>query len=256
MKIIIFIFAVLFLLSSNSPVNAQREVPENPDGYYDLMFNKMIQGYEYMAAGNEPFWYLDLDVEGNLVFNLASINEITTIPISEMTVTENENSISFSSEAKSFKAEFTLKDCFDDMSGNQYDYKVTITYQGTELYGCGNKLDGWALNDIFALIEIEGQPVKEMKLQNQPMIELHLRDKKIMGNDGCNTFNGGIIYAIFGKIKFNEGFVSTKMFCVENGGFEIKFYSALKSADSYTFKKLRLKFFSEGKEVLEFVKMD
>ena len=142
------------------------------------------------------------------------------------------------------------------MSGNQYDYKVTITYQGTELYGCGNKLDGWSLNDIFALVEIEGQPVKEMKLQNQPMIELHLRDKKIMGNDGCNTFNGGIIYAIFGKIKFNEGFVSTKMFCVENGGFEVKFYSALKSADSYTFEKLRLKFYKDGTEVLEFVKMD
>lgn len=256
MKKIIFLFAVLLLLAGNSMVNAQREVPENPDGYYELMFNKLINGNEYMASGNEPFWNLDLDLEGNLVFSALEINSPLTIPAADLKMSTRGKITSFSNSEHKFKVEFKRGKCFDDMSGNQFDYKVTVTYGEIKLTGCGNKLEGWILNDIFGLIEIEGESVRDMKLKNQVMIELHLKDKRIAGNDGCNSFSGSIIYAIFGKIKFNENFVSTKMFCVENGGFDIRFYNALKSADSYTFKKLRLKFYSGEKEVLEFVKMD
>ncbi len=256
MKKLILIFAFLIVLISFSSVSAQREVPENPDGYYELMFNKLISGNEYMASGNEPFWNLDIDTEGNLVFTRAEVNTPLTIPAADLKMSTRGKIISFSNSEQKFKVEFKRGKCFDDMSGNQFDYKVTVTYDGKKYSGCGNKLDGWVLNDIFALVEIEGKSVKNMKLNKQPMIELHLKDKKIMGNDGCNTFNGGIKYAIFNKIKFSDAFASTKMFCGENEGFETAFYQALKSADSYTFKKLRLKFYSGGKEVLEFVKMD
>jgi heat shock protein HslJ len=256
MKLINFTFAILLLLSVNSLVKAQREVPENPDGYYELMFNKLISGNEYMASGNEPFWNLDLDLEGNLVFSMAEVNTPITIPATDLKMSTRGKIISFSNNEQKFKVEFKRGKCFDDMSGNQFDYAVTVKYNDVIFKGCGNKLDGWILNDIFGLIEIGGESVRDMNLSKQVMIELHLKDKRIAGNDGCNSFSGGIKYAIFGKIKFNEGFSSTKMFCGENGGFETRFYSALKSADSYTFKKLRLKFFSGGKEVLEFVKMD
>lgn len=256
MKKIFFIFAVLLLIFNNNTVNAQREVPENPDGYYDLMFNKMIQGYEYMASGNEPSWNLDIDTEGNLIFTRAEINTPFSIPVSDLKMSTRGSKILFSNSDKKFKAEFKRGKCFDNMSGNQFDYKVIVTYDGTKFIGCGNKLNSWILNDIFALVEVEGKSIKDMKLNKQPMIELYLKDKRIAGNDGCNTFRGGIKYAILNKIKFNDEFASTKMFCGENNGFETTFYNALKSVDSYSFKKLRLKLFSGGKEVLEFVKMD
>lgn len=256
MKNLIFVFAISLLFLNFNSVIAQREVPENPDGYYELMFTKLINGNEYMASGNEPFWNLDLDLEGNLVFSALELNSPLTIPAADLKMSTFGKSILFSNSELKFKVEFKRGKCFDDMSGSQFDYKVTVTYGELKLYGCGNKLEGWILNDIFALIEINGNSVKDMKLNKQPMIELHLKDKKIMGNDGCNSFTGGIMYAIFGKIKFNEGFTSTKMFCVENGGFETLFYEALKSSDSYKFIKLRLKFYSGGEEVLEFVKMD
>lgn len=60
-----------------------------------------------------------------------------------------------------------------------------------------------------------------------------IKDGKISGDNGCNTFGGQVSIHENGMFKVSD-LISTKMFCVETAGLEMKFMDALRKAEKYT----------------------
>lgn len=114
------------------------------------------------------------------------------------------------------------------------------------------------INDIWAVENIQGTPF-EMESTNprakHPMLEVHVADKKILGNDGCNQFFGKLEKLTDTAIQFGA-IGGTKMACPD---MEIprKFTDGLAQTVRYKISDLKLYLFDEkGTEVLVFKKVD
>ncbi len=111
------------------------------------------------------------------------------------------------------------------------------------------------LHDIWALESIDGLPISSKKLSKIPYMEIHLNDKRIMGNDGCNEFSGNIESVDAKNIKFGM-LVSTKMAC-PNMALSNEVSKRLEKTRSYELQFLKLVFFDEkNKALMQFKKVD
>jgi heat shock protein HslJ len=118
--------------------------------------------------------------------------------------------------------------------------------------------DGLKLNDIWALqnISSNGIPLdldyNEIK---RPVLELHVNDRKIYGNDSCNSIFGSIEMLKKDSISFgNIG--STRMACI-NMTISTAYKKALKEVKFYKLDGLSLLFYNaEGDKILKFFKVD
>lgn len=109
------------------------------------------------------------------------------------------------------------------------------------------------LNDIWVATRINGKPID--RISSPTRLEIHLKDMKVMGNNGCNQFNGNIISAGDNQINFGP-IASTKKMCAE---MEVpdNFDKAMNEVSSYLLEDLTLIFLdSNGNEVLSFLKVD
>jgi heat shock protein HslJ len=114
------------------------------------------------------------------------------------------------------------------------------------------------LHDIWALQEISfnGLPLElEYNEIKRPVLELHVNDRKIYGNDSCNSIFGSIETLDKGSISFgNIG--STRMAC-PNMTTSTAYTEALQQVKSYKLEGLSLILYStEGDEILRFLKAD
>lgn len=117
---------------------------------------------------------------------------------------------------------------------------------------------GLRLHDIWAVERIQGIPFK-MKQENskneRPVLEIHLADKKILGNDGCNQFFGEIAKLTDTAIQFDK-IGGTEMACPDMTTPQ-QFTAGLSQTASYKIGGLKLYFFNKkGEEVLSFQKVD
>ena len=114
------------------------------------------------------------------------------------------------------------------------------------------------LNDIWAVERIQGTPFKMQKegsRNKRPILEIHLVDNKILGNDGCNQLFGQIAKLTDTAIQF-DNIGGTKMACPDMTTPQ-KFTESLSQTASYKISGLKLYFFDEGgEEVLVFQKVD
>jgi heat shock protein HslJ len=118
--------------------------------------------------------------------------------------------------------------------------------------------DGLKLNDIWALqnISSNGIPLdldyNEIK---RPVLELHVNDRKMYGNDSCNSIFGTIEMLKKDSISFgNIG--STRMACI-NMTISTAYTKALKEVKFYKLDGLSLLFYNaEGDKILKFFKVD
>lgn len=114
------------------------------------------------------------------------------------------------------------------------------------------------LNDIWAVQSIQGQPFKNGKAEvrsKRPMLEIHLADRRIMGNDGCNQIMGKLEKVTDTAIKFGP-ISGTKMACPDMKTLD-KFTSSLSQTVSYKISDLKLYLFDKnGEELLVFKKVD
>lgn len=111
------------------------------------------------------------------------------------------------------------------------------------------------LNDIWALEKMQGESIILDQAMQRPQLEIHLRDMKIIGNDGCNHFSGAIRSLDMGTIVFGP-VASTRRFCQ---GMEVsnQFNDLMSRIQSYVIKDLNLYLSDEqGKELLSFRKID
>jgi heat shock protein HslJ len=114
------------------------------------------------------------------------------------------------------------------------------------------------LHDIWALEEISsnGLPLElDYNAIKRPVLELHVNDKKINGNDSCNSIFGSIEALDKGSISFgNIG--ATRMAC-PNMTISTAYTEALQEVRSYKLEGLNLFFYNaEGDEILKFLKVD
>jgi len=111
------------------------------------------------------------------------------------------------------------------------------------------------LNDIWILETLHGQPIDTSQLMKQPYMEVHLADRRVMGHDGCNNFNGAIQQVdstslILGPIA------GTRKMCPR---MEVpdQFNQLLNQVRSYQLRALTLLLYDEQEnELMSFIKTD
>ena len=111
-----------------------------------------------------------------------------------------------------------------------------------------------SLNDIRALEEIKRQ---ELILEGvpRPILEIHLKDKMLMGNDGCNGYFSSIEELDYHDIVLGT-VGSTQKMCADMS-IPDRFHKSLHQIVSYKLQDLQLRFFdTDGEELLLFRKID
>ena len=76
------------------------------------------------------------------------------------------------------------------------------------------------LHDIWALETLDSKDIPS-KLLKRPTIEIFVKDKKVIGNDGCNSMSGAITKITENELVFDQ-LRGTKMAC-PNMDFSQKF---------------------------------
>ena len=114
------------------------------------------------------------------------------------------------------------------------------------------------LHDIWALEEISfnGLPLElDFNEIKRPVLELHVNDKKINGNDSCNSIFGSIETLDKSSISFGK-IGATRMAC-PNMAVSAAYTEALQEVRSYKLEGLNLLFYNDdGDEILKFLKVD
>jgi len=118
-----------------------------------------------------------------------------------------------------------------------------------------NRDENMRLNDIWTLEAMNGEAIDSNNFQKHPVLEIHLKEMKIFGNDGCNNMFGSIETLDKKNIAFGA-IGGTKMAC-PNMELSSKYTSALGKTKTYELDGLQLYFYdADGNEVLKYQKVD
>lgn len=118
-----------------------------------------------------------------------------------------------------------------------------------------NRDEKMRINDIWALKAMNGEAIDGNNFQKHPVLEIHLNEMKIFGNDGCNNMFGNIESFDEKNIAFGA-IGGTKMAC-RNMELSSKYTSALGKTKTYKLDGLQLYFYdADGNEVLKYQKVD
>lgn len=113
------------------------------------------------------------------------------------------------------------------------------------------------LNDIWVVASILGEEVvrADNALQKDMTLELHLKDMRVVGSDGCNNFMGSIISVDQSALKIGA-LAGTRMMCPDMTLPDL-FGKALGEVHSYDIDGLKLNLYDEhGDALLELKKVD
>ncbi len=227
-------------------------------GLNRILQKKWEKGIDFYAFGNEPFWSLDMDLDKTIHFK--NLDEIDfTAPAVQPDKAMDTNVERFRSVTESGEIIVEIKQypCADNMSGEAFDFTVNIDFKkpGDSNYqtfkGCGNYVPDYRLHDIWAIVEVNGLKVDLSNYKKKvPTMEINISRNTVLGNDGCNSFNGSVS-AAKGKIKFGQ-LASTLMMCIHN--LNITNILSGKTLD-YKFDK-NLEFYSGARKVMELKHID
>ncbi len=113
------------------------------------------------------------------------------------------------------------------------------------------------INDIWILRELEGRELLETDIpaaNKRPYIEFHVRDRRYMGNDGCNSFRGSL--EALGERELRLGpAMGTKMSCPDMT-LPALFLQLLARVDGYEIVERGLRLMEGDVEMLRFSKAD
>lgn len=192
-------------VSQKTPTSEQ--VEDNPK----LWQEKFEQGIDFVATGNEPFWSLELDEEGQLVFTTLSEGEQSIkVPMPPAERLSGEEGTIYKAQTSSGPLEVRLlrQPCEDTMSGKKSPYTVTVHYKGQEYSGCGNYLSDARLEGTWVLQQFRG---KEVAVERVPFLSFSLSESRVSGNAGCNRISGSM-EARGNKLYFGA-IAATRMAC-------------------------------------------
>ncbi|MBR9832999.1 META domain-containing protein [bacterium] len=140
------------------------------------------------------------------------------------------------------------EECIQEGTGNVYDKVISIQYASDEYRGCYIHMEQeFNENEKWDLTFITGMDRKMIyDLSTRPFVKLSSENKRISGNNSCNSFNGDYKTKA-GKISFGQ-MVQTKRGCPENS-IEEQFMEAMTRTNNISREDYLLKFL-EGEDVL------
>lgn len=87
------------------------------------------------------------------------------------------------------------------------------------------------LNTYWKLIELRGKPIAQTDAtRREPHIIFQSETNRVVGNSGCNSFNGGFELKD-GRLRISK--VATTMMACPDIDYEQEFFKALEMTDSY-----------------------
>ncbi|MEO8665405.1 MAG: copper resistance protein NlpE N-terminal domain-containing protein [Ignavibacteria bacterium] len=222
-----------------------------------LMEEKRKSGVRFLAHGNEPFWSLEIYADNKLKFtSLTEVAEIT-VPTSKVIPLTDVTGFNYTgtSDSALVNVDIFADECSDDMSGEKFSHRVIVNVQGTlsnimkSFNGCGHYLYDNDLSRSWKLTKFKKNKLDLDDFENGfPTMNFDLSSASVSGKAGCNSYSGKV-EAMDNKIKFGDGFITTRMAC-PNLEFEQKFLAALKGKHlTYKIADNRL-ILREGKKFL------
>ena len=182
-------------------------------------FQKQFEsGIDFLASGNEPFWALEINFDSSMSFKTPEA-VLFTAPVPEPSRAMDANVLRYAAASAdgNLIVQIQQQPCENDMSGEKMEYRVSVdlkTGNAPQVHyqGCGRYLNDYRINDIWVLESINGKGFDATGFsKGAPRLEFSLREKRVIGQAGCNEFSGAA--EIQGKkIKFGM-FRSTKMAC-------------------------------------------
>jgi heat shock protein HslJ len=226
------------------------------------LLEKSVKGIDFVAMGNSPDWFLDIDLQKNMYFkNLVDKKEISTPASKEPTAQDASVSRYFANtESGQLIVTLTAENCTDKF-GNKFDHsvKVELKYKNEEvstLYkGCGKYLPDYRLHNIWVVTSLNGKDVPpDNSPKGAPELEINANEKTVIGHGGCNSFSGKV--KVMGNEIYFGPIASTKMACpemqTENQFFEI----LAKPKLNFEFESNTLRLLEWGKEVMTLKNVD
>ena len=219
--------------------------------------------WDFKATGNEPFWSLEMDFDNMMLFKSLSypVEIITPVPKPETAQDHQVTRYRAVTEKGELIVQITPETCSDSMSDQKFPFRVRVSVKSpaasdyTDFEGCGRHLLDSRLHNIWALQEMQGEPVSaEGFNQGLPTLEIYAAEGRVAGHDGCNRLFGQLIgnekTLMFGALG------STMMACpnMEKGAQFVKLISD--QSFEYEFEPVQLVLKQDGEVVLRFKNVD
>ena len=204
----------------------------------DLNMKKFKEGVDFYAHGNEPFWDLDLSINQFIRFNqLEGITVNLGSVKGEKAMDANVTRYMANTDNGLFTFTMSEQECFDDMSGDTFTYKVIVELNnpGDKNYkkyeGCGRYVTDYRLNRTWILKKTgETDVIESNYLKGLPEITFDIGKNRFSGSGGCNRLMG-YVSAEGDRLKF--GRVASTLMACKNSDLEKEFLSALESTVNY-----------------------
>ncbi len=217
-------------------------------------------GVDFYARGNEPFWSLDMDFEKKFAFKTLDGFELNVPPVKGEKAMDA-NITRYYAEVESGSIIITIREekCSDSMADRQFSHSVRVEVKPKTdaeylVYnGCGQFVPDYGLHDIWALVSISGEPVS--KSDTQSVLEFHVEEGKVLGNTGCNAFNGTFSRVGQDVLQFSDMAI-TKKLCKEAGVENLLIKSVFGRRVKYLRENLNVKILGYGGMELIFKKVD
>jgi heat shock protein HslJ/uncharacterized membrane protein len=225
-------YKILLLDSQRDPISSKLDLhyllTRNSESNQIMLTNETLiftqkkwdLGIDFYAIGNEPSWDLDIDFDMGMRFkSLTEFSEMNTPPAREDKAQDADVTRYFAqSDEGTLIATVSRRMCSDTMSDEQFPYKVIIDIKRiadddyTIFNGCGRYVMDTRINDIWVLTHFRGRALHADDFdKGLPILEFHLRDKKVVGSTGCNRINGR--FEARGDELTIRNLASTKMAC-------------------------------------------
>jgi len=188
----------------------------------DFTRKKYNEGIIFYAAGNEPFWSLDIRKGNSIVFGTLEGVKMETPPVEPaLAMDANVKRYSATTERGSLTVTIMADECVDNMSGEKFGYKVNIQYkpegaaEEQEFTGCGRYVPDYALDGKWKLRKIGEEIINDSLYSGKsPFLEFRPSEMQVGGIAGCNTIRGAMWQEV-DVLRF-EKMISTLMACPDD----------------------------------------
>ncbi|OIP49928.1 MAG: hypothetical protein AUK33_09145 [Flavobacteriaceae bacterium CG2_30_34_30] len=228
----------------------------------DTFLEASVNRVYFTAAGNEPFWGLEItEKDINFTFLDSITNQFsapfrypiraddTTIKTYKLKTEQMEMLISISEE-----------ECINTMSGAISAYKVEVNLKRNtdkdflSFLGCGSYTIDSNLQGYWALEKIGENKLEDSLFEiNFPHIEIQTQANTFFGFAGCNKIHGSL-FSEWELLRFTN-LKSPKKIC-NQANIEDQFLEALQQVTSYTVSNATLKLKNPSRVLMQFNKVE
>ena len=202
-----------------APNEASSNIAPAPEQNVDFQMKLWQKGVDFYARGNEPSWSLDMDFGQGFYFKTLNGIEINTPPVDGKKAIDA-NVLRFYAESETGTLIISIfeEECNDTMSDEVFPNKVRFEVKSSNeeeiqnYEGCGRYVADYSLHDIWVLTHLNGKNLqsRDYREKRLPMFEFFARDGSVLGNTGCNDFNGTYYISGFKEIQFGDMAITKK----------------------------------------------